>query len=61
MNAVLTGELQLGGKRLRSQERGAILFTALCLCPSEENIKAVGVLDLVSVPGDVKYPTCLLQ
>ena len=29
-------------------------FTPLCLCLSEETVKAVGPFDLVSMPGEVK-------
>ena len=35
----------------------AIPFTPLCQCLSEETLKAVGPLYLVSMPGEVKYPT----
>ena len=32
-------------------------FTPLCQCLSEETPKAVGPFYLVSMPGEVKYPT----
>ena len=35
----------------------AIPFTPLCQCLSEETLKAVGPLYLVSMPGEVKDPT----
>ena len=35
----------------------AIMFTPLCQCLSEETVKAVGPFYLVSMPGEVKYPT----
>ena len=35
----------------------AISFTPLCLCLSEETLKAVGPFYLVSVPEELKYPT----
>ena len=35
----------------------AIPFTPLCQCLSEETPKAVGPFYLVSMPGEVKYPT----
>ena len=35
----------------------ANLFTPLCQCLSEETLKAVGPFYLVSMPGEVKYPT----
>ena len=35
----------------------AIPFTPLCQCLSEETLKAVGPFYLVSMPGEVKYPT----
>ena len=35
----------------------AISFTPLCQCLSEETLKAVGPFYLVSMPGEVKYPT----
>ena len=38
-------------------EAWAISFTPLCLCLSEETVKAVGPFDLVSMPGEVKDPT----
>ena len=34
-----------------------ILFTPLCQCFSEETLKSVGPFCLVSMPGEVKYPT----
>ena len=34
-----------------------IPFTSLCQCLSEETLKAVGPFYLVSMPGEVKYPT----
>ena len=37
----------------------AISFTPLCQCLSEETLKAVGPFYLVSMPGEVKYPTSL--
>ena len=37
----------------------AISFTPLCQCLSEETLKAVGLFYLVSMPGEVKYPTSL--
>ena len=37
----------------------AIPFTPLCRCLSEETLKAVGPFYLVSMPGEVKYPTSL--
>ena len=37
----------------------AIPFTPLCQCLSEETLKAVGPFYLVSMPGEVKYPTSL--
>ena len=33
----------------------AISFTPLCLCFSEETLKAVGPFYIVSMPGEVKY------
>ena len=42
---------------LRRFEAWAISFTPLCLCLSEETVKAVGPSYLVSMPGEVKYPT----
>ena len=36
---------------------GAILFTLLCPCLSEETIKAVGPFYLVSMSGEVKVST----
>ena len=35
----------------------AIPFTPLCQCLSDETVKAVGPFCLVSMPGEVKYPT----
>ena len=35
----------------------AIPFTPLCQCLSDETVKAVGRFYLVSMPGEVKYPT----
>ena len=35
----------------------AIPFTPLCHCLSEETLEAVGPFYLVSMPGEVKYPT----
>ena len=35
----------------------SISFTPLCLCLSEETLKYVGPFHLVSMPGEVKYPT----
>ena len=35
----------------------AISFTPLSQCLSEETLKAVGPFYLVSMPGEVKYPT----
>ena len=35
----------------------AIPFTPICQCLSDERVKAVGPLYLVSMPGEVKYPT----
>ena len=35
----------------------AIPFTPLCQCLLEETLKAVGPFYLVSMPGEVKYPT----
>ena len=35
----------------------AISFTPLCLCLSEETLKAVGPFYLMSMPGEVKDPT----
>ena len=35
----------------------AIPLTLLCQCLSDETLKAVGPFYLVSMPGDVKYPT----
>ena len=35
----------------------AIPFTPLCQCLSEETLKVVGPFNLVSMPGEVKYPT----
>ena len=35
----------------------AIPFTPLCECLLEETLKAVGPFYLVSMPGEVKYPT----
>ena len=35
----------------------AIPFTPLCQCLSDETLKAVGPFYLVSMPGEVKYPT----
>ena len=35
----------------------AIPFTPLCQCLSEETLKAVGPLYLMSMPGEVKDPT----
>ena len=35
----------------------AIPFTPLCQCLSEETLNAVGPFYLVSMPGEVKYPT----
>ena len=35
----------------------AIPFTRLCQCLSEETLKDVGPSYLVSMPGEVKYPT----
>ena len=37
----------------------AIPFTPLCQCLSEETLKTVGPFYLVSMPGEVKYPTSL--
>ena len=37
-------------------ETWAISFTPLCLCLSEETLKAVGPFYLVSMPGEVKDP-----
>ena len=37
----------------------AIPFTPLCQCLSEETLKDVGPFYLVSMPGEVKYPTSL--
>ena len=37
----------------------AIPFTPLCQCLSEETLTAVGPFYLVSMPGEVKYPTSL--
>ena len=42
---------------LRRFEACAILFSPLCLCLSEETVKAVGPFYLISMPGEVKYPT----
>ena len=42
-------------------ETWPISFTQLCLCGSEETLKAVGSLHLVSVPGEVQYLTGKLQ
>ena len=36
---------------------GTIPFTPLCQYLSEERLKAVGPFYLVSMPGEVKYPT----
>ena len=38
-------------------ERVAIPLTLLCQCLSDETLKAVGPFYLVSMPGEVKYPT----
>ena len=38
-------------------EAWAISFTPLCLCLSEETLKAVGPFYLVSMTGEVKDPT----
>ena len=38
-------------------ETDAVSFTPLCLCLSEETLKAVGPFYLVSIPGEVKDPT----
>ena len=38
-------------------EAWATLFIPLCLCLSEETVKAVGHFYLVSMPGEVKDPT----
>ena len=35
----------------------AIPFSPLCQCLSEETLKPVGAFYLVSMPGEVKYPT----
>ena len=35
----------------------AIPLTLLCQCLSDETLKAVGPFYLVSMPGEVKYPT----
>ena len=35
----------------------AIPFIPLCQCLSKETLKAVGPFYLVSMPGEVKYPT----
>ena len=35
----------------------AISFTPLCSCLSEDTLKAVGPFYMVSMPGEVKYPT----
>ena len=35
----------------------AIPLTLLCQCISDETLKAVGPFYLVSMPGEVKYPT----
>ena len=35
----------------------AIPFTPPCQCLSDETLKAVGPFYLVSMPGEVKYPT----
>ena len=35
----------------------AVSFTPLCLCLSEETLKAVGPFYLVSMPGEEKDPT----
>ena len=37
-------------------ETWAIFFTPLCLCLSEETLKAVCTFYLVSMPGEVKDP-----
>ena len=34
-----------------------IPFTPICQCLSEETVKSVGPFYLVSMPGEVKYPT----
>ena len=36
-----------------------ILFTPFCQCLLEETLKAVGPLYMVSMPGEVKYPSIL--
>ena len=46
-----------GFKTTSGFETWAISFTPLCPCLSEETQKAVGPFYLVSMPGEVKYPT----
>ena len=36
---------------------GQFRSTDICLCISEETLKAGGLFYLVSMPGEVKYPT----
>ena len=38
-----------------------ISFTPLCQCHSEDTLKAVGPFYLVSVPGEVKDPTQVIN
>ena len=41
-------------QRVRRFEAWPISFTPLCLCLSDETVKAVGSFCLVSMPGEVK-------
>ena len=40
-----------------SKPPAVVSFIPLCLCLSEEALKAIGPFYLVSMPGIVKYPT----
>ena len=53
--------VERGSSHLRVLRLGtlAIPFTPLCQCISDETLKAVGSFYLVSMPGEVKYPTSL--
>ena len=57
-----------GGRAVERRDGGSIPRTAvskhgqfrspqICLCLSEETLKAGGPFYLVSMPGEVKYPT----
>ena len=49
----LTGDRTVNG----SSPAVAIPFTPPCQCLSDETLKAVGPFYLVSMPGEVQYPT----